>query len=91
MGHHYHVSLQLKFQLDSPVIEVLGWITEGQGCQVEISVGVRHGNDVNSYPILPQQELPYTLGVNFRGWCLMKAVATLRKQLNNEKVRDTEQ
>ena len=33
----------------------------------------------------------HTLGVNFRGWCLMKAVATLKKQLNNEKVRDTEQ
>ena len=49
----------------------------------------------NSYPILRRS--PTTTGatilwgVNFRGLCLMKAVATLRKQLNNEKVKDTEQ
>ena len=48
----------------------------------------------NSYAILrsPTTTGATTLwGVNFRGWCLMKAVATLRKQLNNEKVRYTEQ
>ena len=50
----------------------------------------------NSYPVLRRSPTATgatirTLGVNFRGWRLMKVVATLRKQLNNEKVRDTEQ
>ena len=44
----------------------------------------------NSYPILrrsPYHNRSYhifSLGVIFRAWCLMRAVATLRKQLNNE-------
>ena len=45
----------------------------------------------NSYVGHRSYHTVYTLGVNFRGWCLMKAVAALRKQLNNEKVRDIEQ